>query len=195
MIWLIRNEKDRALFWSNDQGWVDICFEGLTAFNDQERVTSNLPIDGEWVDKDKLADNPGSTANLDLPIAASAHSDDHRVEVDFDAVPWFDQAAEQEILELAQCQWGGDYPADYVAEYIADQNAELRKMFDYISIASTSRNPIGFECFVDADGARAWLNQHRPHLVPIIARTDEGNEHIEGAQKAIETALKTIIAG
>lgn len=194
MTWLIRNQKDRALFWSNSQGWVDVVSDDLAALDDKGKATSNLPIDGEWVDKDKLADNPSPTSNLDLRIAASARSDDRRIEVDFDAVPWFDQAAELEILELSQCQWGGDYPADAVADYMADQNAELQKMFDYISIAGTNRDPVGFECYVDSDDARAWLNQHRPHLVPIIARLDEENEYIEEAQKAIETALKNINA-
>ncbi|MDF0490398.1 hypothetical protein PX554_19910 [Sphingomonas sp. H39-1-10] len=192
MTWLVRNQSDRALFWSGAQRWVDIACEDLAVFDDRRKASSTLPMGGEWVDKDHLADSSGSTARLDIKVQASAHSDDYRIDVDFDAAPWFAQASEQDILELAQCEWGGDYPADSVALHMAEQNTELQRMFDYISIAGTERDPVGFECYVDGDDARAWLNQQRPHLLPIIARMDEENERTEDARKAIETALKTI---
>lgn len=191
MTWLIRNTIDRALFWSNAQGWVDIACKDLAAF-DGHGKTSRLPSDGEWVDTDNLAMKPGIRPDLDLKIAGSAHSDDRWAEAHFDAAPWFHQASDREILELAQCEWGGDYPADYVAEYMADHDAEPRKMFDYIAIANADHNRVGFECWIDPGDARAWLNRHRPHLLPIITRMDEEAEHFEDAQKAIEAALKAV---
>lgn len=43
-------------------------------------------------------------------IKAEVHTDDHIYEVNFDAEPWFAQASDKEILEVAECGWGGDYP-------------------------------------------------------------------------------------
>jgi hypothetical protein len=192
MTWLIRNTMDRALFWSSTQGWVDIVSKDLAAFDDHGKVASRLSNDGEWVDKDYLAQRPSTRPGFDLKIGAATNSDDHHVEVHFDAAPWFQKASDREILELAQCEWGGDYPADYVAQYMADHHAELKRMFDYISVAGTRRDPVGFECWIDADDARTWLNRHRPHLLPVITRMDEEAEHFEDAQKAVETALTSI---
>jgi hypothetical protein len=192
MTWLIRNTIDRSLFWSNTQGWADIVHKDLAAFDDHGKATSRLPRDREWIAKDNLAMKPSPRPGFDLKIAASANSDDRWVEVHFDAAPWFHQASDQEILGLAQCEWGGDYPADYVAEYMADHHAELKRMFDYITVAGTPRDPVGFECWIDADDARTWLNRHRPHLLPVITRMDVEAEHFEDAQKAVEAALRAV---
>lgn len=192
MAWLIRNQNDRALFWSDTQGWVDIAYEDLAVLNDAEKATSRLPIEGEWVDPNNLADAPDNSPDPDLTIGASAHSDDHRVEVDFDAAPWFKKAIAEDILSLVYCQWGGDYPADDIAQSMAEHEAQLARMFDYISIANTDRITIGFECHVETDDARAWLNRHRPELLPVVLRMEEDGEDAETAKKAIETILQRL---
>lgn len=96
-------------------------------------------------------------------IRAEAHSDDHRIEVEFDATLWFEQADIQEILDLAKCEWGGHYAADQVALELADGHRELTRLFDYLNIV----NDVGFEVHVDEDNARAWLLINHPGLLGL----------------------------
>ena len=43
-------------------------------------------------------------------VRAETHDDDRRCEVPFDAQEWFEKASDKEILDLAECGWGGDEP-------------------------------------------------------------------------------------
>ena len=45
MAWIIENKTDRDLAWSNTYGWCDTTFD---TFDDEERETLSLPIDGQW---------------------------------------------------------------------------------------------------------------------------------------------------
>ncbi len=47
MNYVIRNQEDDQLFWSNEIGWVESPDE--TRFTEEERHTLNLPIGGIWV--------------------------------------------------------------------------------------------------------------------------------------------------
>ena len=100
-------------------------------------------------------------------ITAEAHSDDRMFEVPFDATFWFQQASDQEILKLAKCDWGGDYPADHVAEFMADHFPYLASMFKYII-----RRDTGFECYVTGPEAMAWLKANKPELAKQIQEAD-----------------------
>jgi hypothetical protein len=93
-------------------------------------------------------------------IEAEAHSDDRVHEVVFDAEPWFDQALDDEILDLVDIGYSHDYAADYVAEYFEDSDPRLSALFEY---ARRMFN-VGFEVVVDSAAAEAWLRTHRPHL-------------------------------
>ena len=107
-------------------------------------------------------------------IRARVHPDDHAIEVPFDATPWFEQASDEEIMELVGCDWGGDYPADRVAMHMADEaHPEVAAVFRYVEIAQNVRD-VGFECYVEEADAVAWLRQHRPHLANAAAEHGEG---------------------
>jgi hypothetical protein len=98
-------------------------------------------------------------------IRAEAHSDDHNVEIEVDATAWFQQATDAEILELADCEWGGDYPADGVAEFCSD--GDTKRLFDYLAIIQGDRSKKdcgGFECHVNDADALAWLKENRSYL-------------------------------
>ena len=77
----------------------------------------------------------------------------------FDCTPWFEQATDEDLVELAACQWRGDYPADRVAECFQYNNnyPEVVELFAY--------KKTGFECNVNEKEAVAWLRVHRSHLV------------------------------
>ena len=41
-------------------------------------------------------------------IRAEVHSDDYAATAKFDAAPWFEQATDEAIEQLAKCDYGGD---------------------------------------------------------------------------------------
>jgi hypothetical protein len=91
-------------------------------------------------------------------IRAEVHSDDHKVEVNFDATAWFQQASEDEIVSVAACGWQYDYPTDNIAIWYSAANEEVQKLFFYLGIVQDQ----GFGCWVHANDALAWLAENRP---------------------------------
>jgi len=100
----------------------------------------------------------------EFTIPAECHSDDHAVECPLDAAPWFKRATTREIVALAKCDWGGDYPADQVALNMAGRDEDVRFMFRYIEVRKKLGQDIGFECNVQETEARAWLKKNRPRV-------------------------------
>lgn len=100
-------------------------------------------------------------------INARCYSDDRCVEATFDALPWFEDATDTEILELANIGWGGNVAADNVAHYMADQNEWVCRMFDYIALRA-KMEVIGFECHIDARDAMNWLRSNRSELYSLL---------------------------
>jgi len=129
-------------------------------------------------------------------IRARAWSDDHNVDVAFDATPYFQQASILDILHLASCGWSRDYPADAVAMYMADQPASdgqeghpgLHGLFQYLEIIA--KDPMkkdcrGFECEIDRQDVLDWVGIHRPQLSQAIG-------HVEERGTSPEEALRTL---
>jgi hypothetical protein len=108
----------------------------------------------------------------DLGVPAESHSDDRVVEVSFDAAPWFKRATDEEIIKLANCGFGGDYPADEVSMGLAGQIPELSELHNYIGRVQKAGRDCGFECHVDRDAALAWIKAHRPALLDKIEVQD-----------------------
>ena len=102
-------------------------------------------------------------------IHAECHTDDYAFKYEFDAAPWFEQATDEQIIALANCGWGGDYPADAVAEYQADHDDRLRRLFDYLAVRNKGTGEdVGFECSVAAGDADRWLSEHRPLVLALL---------------------------
>jgi hypothetical protein len=118
----------------------------------------------DWV---VAASNPKRIRlNAENPmIRAEVHSDDYLYERAFDATPWFEQASDDEIKALIECDFGGDYPADAVAEYMEDHDSEIERMFDYCRRGSG----VGFECHVETEDAEKWIKERRPHLAAHLS--------------------------
>lgn len=100
--------------------------------------------------------------NSAIAIRAEVHSDDFRATARFDAEPFFQQASDQDLIDLAEADWGGDEAADRVAREMEDHPGyeAVGRVLDY---ASDTRN-CGFECHVHAQDAEAWLFANRPAL-------------------------------
>ena len=93
---------------------------------------------------------------------------------EFNAVAWFEQAEDSEILKLAEEDWGNGYAADDVGMFMADHVPDVQKMFDYLEHYNQAhKEPIGWACTVNAGDALAWLKAHRPQLYPSICKFNE----------------------
>ena len=93
-------------------------------------------------------------------IRAEVHSDDYAAAAKFDATPWFEQASDNAIGELMECDYGGDEAADAVAEWSARLFDDVAGVFRYDELARC-----GFECHVNPDDAEAWIAANRPHAI------------------------------
>lgn len=151
---------------------VGLGFEGYETFT--ESASDAIPVwieyyEGHprvsiWSDKgvedcntisliDAKSDNPS-----EIVVPAEVHTDDYQVEVDFNAVPWLNQASEQEIIDLAECGWRGDYPADAVAQHSVKWYPQIDDVFSH---KSGNEDLSGFEVVVDEGLAMAWLKENR----------------------------------
>ena len=92
-------------------------------------------------------------------IKAECYSDNRAFEINFDATKWFEQASDSDIVKLASCEWGGDYPADEVAFFMRQHHVDVNFMFNYLE-----RDSVGFECNVDESDAMRWLQENRLDL-------------------------------
>ncbi len=99
-----------------------------------------------------------------MTIKAECHSDDRVIEATFDATPYFVQASAKSITALAECGWGGDYPADYVAQFMAEHDEEVSKVFQYLDLVGDQKDAPGFECHVDEADTMAWLRENHKAL-------------------------------
>lgn len=100
-------------------------------------------------------------------IKSEAHSDDYIVSVKFDATDWFESVTDQDIINLIECDFGGDYAADDVVRFFTEKNADVGDFFSYFDNNPVMPNgdTVGFECHVDPDDAGEWIRLNRPHLV------------------------------
>jgi hypothetical protein len=102
-----------------------------------------------------------------MKIPAEAHSDDYVVEVHFDALPWFEQATDEEIQSLCEIEFGGNYAADAVAESFICILEDMSRLFDYLDIIRdlpSKKDCCGFECHIDREAAMRWIKENRPKL-------------------------------
>lgn len=104
-------------------------------------------------------------------IHANLRSDDGVASVSFDSTPWFEQASDQEIIDLAACGWGGDYAADEVSQHFS--GGVTGQVFDYLDThpLRETNNAIGHETRVDADEAIEWILANRPAVANSLGGT------------------------
>jgi hypothetical protein len=110
----------------------------------------------------------GLFEELRRPLIRADIADDIGIyEQVFDAEAWFEQASDEEILELADTGFGGDYPADNVAYFMEDRHRGVARTLEYARIEGRD-GAVGFEVHVDPGHAMAWIRFHRKHLLEHI---------------------------
>lgn len=98
-------------------------------------------------------------------VEGKAWLDNQAASVAFDSSTWLISASESEVLDLAGCDWRGDYGADAVAQGMALLDWRVAEFFGVHSYLNQfSNEPIGFECCVDEDAALDFLKEHRNDL-------------------------------
>ncbi|MBA4071400.1 MAG: hypothetical protein C0497_06105 [Gemmatimonas sp.] len=93
-----------------------------------------------------------------LRIGASV-CPDHLSGADFNAVPWFAQASDDEILALSRGRWRNSSDSDAVAVFMATQDQRVAAVLDYARVVDA-----GTVCEINAGEALAWLAIHRPTI-------------------------------
>ena len=106
-------------------------------------------------------------------IPAEVHSDDHKAAASFDALHYFIQASDEDLVALVQCEFGGDYPADALAQHMADLNEDVGGVFTYLSFGPENfGEKVGFECHVEERPAILWIKHRRPALYQRLIDED-----------------------
>jgi hypothetical protein len=105
-------------------------------------------------------------------ISAQAETDDSAIVLEFDATSFFEQASDEDLIDLAECGWGSDYAADEVAHFMeASGDEQFGKFFAYLAIKNEFRGDdemTGFEVKVNRGEALDWLTTFRPTVLAQI---------------------------
>ncbi|MBS1722526.1 MAG: hypothetical protein JSS66_05905 [Armatimonadetes bacterium] len=96
-------------------------------------------------------------------IRAEVHDDEFKLTARFDATPWFAQASDDDILDLAIIGWRGDAPADKVAEFFEGMPTGEPSVDDVF--ASARQHDCGFDVSVEPNDALTWVKANRPQLM------------------------------
>ena len=106
-------------------------------------------------------------------IRAKAWSDCRQLRIEFDATLWAEQATDKALIDLGQCGCRCDYPADDVVMFMADHDNKAKSLFEFIEIVRHQMNgdTNGFECEVEEEDFRAWLQENKPQLVEQVFGT------------------------
>lgn len=99
-------------------------------------------------------------------IPAKVVSDDGYVNIDFDALDYFESEYEngniKTVMEaLYGCDFSSDYPTDTIAEFFSDSSTE--RLFDYLIAVDRELN-IGYSCTIDQQAAFAWFAKKKLSL-------------------------------
>lgn len=105
-------------------------------------------------------------------IPAEIHSDDHRVQVEFDALPWFETATENQVLSLRKGDWCCSIHADRVATEHPDPTKQIARVLDYCETITQTGDPMGFEVWVLHRAAITWLKANRSDWAWVVELED-----------------------
>ncbi len=89
-------------------------------------------------------------------IQATCRTNDGHREVTFDATPWFEGVAAEDVRELAACDWGS-HAAERLAISLMDRDPPLLELFRYVLLGFGEVNS---SCRVNPSQARSWVRLH-----------------------------------
>jgi hypothetical protein len=127
-----------------------------------------------------------------LVILASVISGDNHIECDFDAVDWFEQATDEEILDVDRTAWSDSYPTDAVARYCEDQPA-VAKVFEYLEKHAERGEEATYACWISQLDAMTWLWENRPYLARRLKLKNEERRAVS-AKRLVTSVGRTEVA-
>jgi protein-disulfide isomerase len=104
-------------------------------------------------------------------VPAKFWTDDHQIEVEFDAQAYLAQAADEQLRAIHDVGFSGDYCTDAIAEFMAHKglNEDIAEGFTYLEALNKARrlrgDTMGFECSVDGEAFLRWMDQHKGPLL------------------------------
>jgi hypothetical protein len=118
---------------------------------------------------------------VEARATATMVSDDHRRDVTFSVASWLMNATEEAILDLAEINWYGNYPADAVSD--ASRDPAVIEVYRYLEVAneakSTFDDDIGFCTTVDDAEALRFLRAFRyPVFLKVALKLANCNEEL-----------------
>src|SRR5690606_32130940 len=142
-------------------------FLGRKMVKDPEARFWDIPeeeVETVGVDDDlpqTMIDNYFPDARVEtLPkIPAYVHADNYLFDATFEANRWFEQASDEQIVELAKSEWTGSM-ADEAARFVEVCNDSVKLVFVY----ADHRTERAATTEVNAAIAMDWIREHRPHL-------------------------------
>jgi hypothetical protein len=104
-------------------------------------------------------------------IHATCHTADNIVCLEFDATPWFSEADDPSIIDLARSGWSSVAIAESLErrrgyERLHDLIKYAAERLQQESLEDLTWNT--FECTVDGQDALAWLAKNRPDVMARI---------------------------
>ncbi|MDO8416547.1 MAG: glyoxalase superfamily protein [Agitococcus sp.] len=104
---------------------------------------------------------------VELSIPAVVRTDDDHARANFNAIPWFIQASDAEILALQKEQWLCCQEADAVALYMEGgrTNDDVNQVFDYLALSNQTEHSSddlqGFEVYMEDGPVLRYCRAHR----------------------------------
>lgn len=111
-----------------------------------------------------------------MAIPAYARSLDGVFEARFDALPYFLDADDQELMELYKADFSG-LPAAELAYSLRDLE-DLARLFAQVERVHDGVS-LGFQCEVEREPALEWISANRPELAARIERRPDVDAAIE----------------
>jgi hypothetical protein len=102
-------------------------------------------------------------------IPAKVYSDDFAKYADFDAVPWFESASPERLMEFARNGWCGSDLVE-IARCRGLQNDAVADVFAYAMFLRHGGLGCVTTCRVDAVAALEWLAFHRPTVLAALRK-------------------------
>lgn len=112
-------------------------------------------------DADGVADFFNLPEQVGPTVKAAFRTDDGAHAFDFDVSDFLATLTDDDLMDLRNCEWGGDYPADDAYYWYADKidSPASRAAAAHLEAGS---GQIGFEVHIDVDAAEAWVRADRP---------------------------------